>query len=213
MQNSRLSAHHLSLALSTAFLIFFTGPANALPGVDSDIFHHGLTLYGGYETGGGELNNGVLAGDGVSIHLGEFVRFRTGASHMRMHLSLGYRSNDDKGENSLGGSVKTSMTVLPVDFLVHFNRGGFNIGGGVTYHLLPTYSEETALGTEEVNFNSQLGYVLSVEFVGHREFMLGMRYNYIKYTPEDGSFTRGDTGETLQEIDGSNVGIYIGLYL
>lgn len=202
--------HFLALL---AFLGLFSQSAHAIPWVDPDIYDQGPAIYVGYWSGGDTLNGDFNAGDGMSFHVGFHNRFKTGIGHTNLQLSIGYRTNEANGEDGVGQPVTGSMFMFPIEFLGHFQMGGFNIGGGLAYHLLPVYSEKGLGVNRTIDFNSQLGFVLSAEFVAKKIFMAGIRYNIVEYTPTDGPFARSDTGQIVSKVDGSSVSFYIGLYL
>jgi hypothetical protein len=185
-------------------------------------YRQGVSLYAGYSQGSDTLReyNGdnLRAGDGFSYHMGWNADFKTGFARTALQWAIGYRSEDIDFKDDLGRSGSGSMTVFPVDMLGYFQLGLFRIGGGLTYHLFPSYTEEvhTSFGNSKttIDYDNQLGMVFGMEFVGIRApFFMGIRYTYIEYSPKDGPYVSSQTGETVAKVDGSTVGFYLGLHI
>jgi hypothetical protein len=185
------------------------------------VFRQGPSFYGGWSTGGDTLRTDggskLHAGDGTSVHIGWNADFKTGSARTALQWAIGYRWKEASFTDSLGRSGTAKMSVIPLDTLAYFQQGHFRVGGGLTYHLFPHYTEEVKGSlfdtTNTVDFNSQLGLIAAMEFVGiDAPFFLNFRFTYIVYKPEGGSYVDSQTNETVSEVNGSNFSIHAGFH-
>lgn len=156
----------------------------------------GDTLFTGVYTNGDTAS--VKAGSGVT--LGGGAVYRPVDGNFILEATIGYKIDLAAGSN---GDAK--FTRFPVDALAYFRFDQHRFGGGITYHLSPTFSCDIPGNcSSNVTFSNALGYVVQygyeIESRGGWIIDFGVRYTSISYRPQGG----------WGSVDGSSVGLFVG---
>ncbi len=141
-------------------------------------------------------------GDTDSIHAGSGVYFALGAAHLMFdkRLDVGIKGgmlfDAVTAENALGDKSILSFTRYPIDIFSHAWIGRHIIGGGISYHINPTFTSDRT--NHSANYHDALG--VYAEYLYHftgTGTALGLKYLMINYTNED----------TKEVANGSGLGI------
>ncbi|MEK6750195.1 MAG: hypothetical protein AABY83_13505 [Pseudomonadota bacterium] len=145
-------------------------------------------------------------GSTAELHGGALFTFAGGTKFAVNDLPLviettaGYKFDKVNGAN---GSA--SFSRIPLDVVALFSHSMLRAGGGITYHLNPSFTCDIAsICGGSVKFSNALGVVaqLGIELpIGKKSFDLGARYTSINYKPNSAG---------VSNVDGSAIGFYFG---
>ncbi len=144
------------------------------------------------------LDNGetdsIRAGSGAYLALG--IAHLIFDRQMDIGLKGGILLDQVTSENDLGDKSTLSFTRYPIDIFSHLWLGRHIIGGGVSYHVNPTFKSDA--NSHSTDYENTLG--VYAEYLYHfvnTGTALGVKYINISYTNESSGI----------ETDGSGVGI------
>ena len=129
-------------------------------------------------------------GETDSIHAGSGVYFALGAAHLMFdkRLDVGIKGgilfDAVTAENTVGDKSLLSFTRYPIDIFSHAWIGRHIIGGGISYHIDPTFTSERT--HHSADYNDALG--VYGEYLYHftgTGTALGLKYLMIKYKNKD----------------------------
>ena len=159
----------------------------------------GLT-YGGDKIAKIEYDNGdnvdIRGGGLLLIGVGGLYRFD---QNWEAQLSLNYQFDRANAKNG-----DATFDRFPVDLLGFYRMGAHRFGGGITYHMNPTFDSnfDIANGKQRIDFDDAVGAVIEYDYFFNDSISLGARYVNIKYKSPDIS---GD-------LDGSYGGVFVNGY-
>jgi hypothetical protein len=136
----------------------------------------------------------IRAGSGAYLALG--VAHLIFDQQMDIGLKGGILLDQVTAENDLGDKSTLSFTRYPIDFFSHLWLGRHIMGGGISYHINPTFKSDA--NSHSTDYENALG--VYAEYLYHfvnTGTALGVKYINISYTNESSGI----------ETDGSGVGI------
>ncbi len=161
----------LAIAISTAAISAHSNENIPTLGLHFGYGFGGETLV---DTGDEELKagSGLLFGGFVQVPLtsnnAQPVFAKLGMSYMRDSISA---SDGD-----------ASFDKFPIDALVMTQVNNVKFGAGLTYHLNPTYEEDSDYGDYEVEFDNALGFIVEGDLtLPNSSVEFGLRYTKIDY--------------------------------
>lgn len=166
----------------------------------------GLVLGMELSSGGDEI---ARLSDGESVKAGELLYFGAGYDFtlnrddtLRLRTMLGYKFVHLNASN---GDVKFNRA--PLDVALIKRTGSFSFGGGLSYHLSPTYDGTVNGANTRINFDDSLGYALQGSYNFGQKTELGIRLLSIDYKANQ-SFVMPD-GSVTKKLNGNSAGIYL----
>lgn len=141
-------------------------------------------------------------GETDSIRAGSGAYLALGLAHLifdkqiDIGLKGGILLDEATAENDLGDKTTLSFTRYPIDLFSHLWLGRHIFGGGISYHINPTFKSNA--NGDSKNYENALG--IYAEYLYHfvnTGTALGVKYISISYKNED----------TSKETDGSGIGI------
>lgn len=152
--------------------------------------------------GGDDLGEDIRGGGDMSLSYGRLFPLDNN-THLQLGVGLKY---DYTGASN--GDIWFYR--IPLELMLFKESGPFRAGGGLVYHFAPTYEAEVNGISSKIDFDDAVGIALQVDLFFKTNFSVGIRYEYISYTPEYFIYTPSQ--ELLYSVDGSSLGIYGSLY-
>jgi len=151
----------------------------------------------------------MKAGTGLQSEFGYDAKL---TENIGVRYLIGYKYNTVDFRES-----KHEFLTFPASMLVYYRKNRISFGGGLTYHMNPSYRgtvNESTPGSQDdpVDFDNALGFSALVDFSLSRDnnVMLEIRYTNIKY--DSGQVALSTNGPRTQRressFDGSNLAIF-----
>lgn len=174
-------------ALSCAASIFALNANAETPVNDADLGAHFL-LTGGLTYGGDKIAKITYTnGDSVDIRAGGLLLIGGGGvyqfnNNWETQLSINYQFDRANARNG-----DATFDRYPIDLLGFYRIGAHRFGGGVSYHLNPTFDSDFDLvnGKQKIEFDNAVGAVIEYDYFFNNSIALGARYVNIKYKSSD----------------------------
>lgn len=143
----------------------------------------------------------VKANQGLGLMLGSLFYGKNPDWQMQITAGIKYRSVD-----SSNGGVR--FTAFPIELIGFYNTDMVRLGLGATYHINPAVKTSGAVGGNDVELDSTLGYIVQLGFRTGRQggFSVDFRYTAIEFS---GETTRGGFTQPLTDVSGDSAGIYV----
>ena len=183
--------------VSLIFLLFSAYPASA--------WSEKVVLEIGIHAGGDELVQvSFNTGDVSTIQAGALLSLNYGiAFDLSPDLEAQFTAGIKFDEvSAINGSV--TFTRYPINFLVYYKHGDWNIGGGVTYHINPTLNGSGISSGLFASYENATGYIIDAMYFFERQSYIGFRYTNIDYR------TLGSANTTSDPVDGNSFGLVFG---
>lgn len=140
-----------------------------------------------------------IGGGSGSVEAGGLLSLAVGAQietsdDVNMVVTVGWKSDSI---NAVNGELEFSR--LPINALALYVMGQWQVGGGITYHMNPEYSENSPFANVTAKFDDAVGFLADVRYFYSERSYVGGRYTMIDY--EIGSIT----------VDGNSIGITAGI--
>ncbi len=161
----------LAIAISTAALSAHSNESIPTIGLHFGYGFGGETLV---DTGEDELKSGsgLLFGAFTQVPL-------TSDNSQSLFAKLGMSYMRDSVSATDGDA---SFDKFPIDALLMTQVNNLKFGAGLTYHLNPTYEEDSAFGDYEVEFDNALGFIVEADLtIPNSSIEFGLRYTKIDY--------------------------------
>ena len=170
--------------------------AESIPAQTHMVGTFGIT-YGGDKLATVHYTNG----DDQDIHGGGLLLFGLGVDHQfgnqwELQATLNYLFDTSHAEN---GDVTFSR--WPLDVLAFYRNGPHRIGGGITYHMNPTFDADTPAVNFTVDFDDAVGGIIEYDYFFTENVSLGVRGTLIDYK-SDGN----------ESISGNSIGLILNGY-
>ena len=165
--------------------------ADVKPMVQLAISGGGDTLNEAHDADGDTTS--LTAGAGVSIEIGLDMQLTPTVPELSTQAFVGYKYDSVEATN---GDVDFSRITLNI--LESYRIGKIKLGGGLTYHLNPTYSEDIDHIEGEFNYDNALGGIIQVGYEVDPTVTIGLRAMIINYEKEG----------TTEEKNGNSFGIF-----
>ncbi len=164
-----------------------------------------LALDMGLHFGGDELAE-VFISDGYyyqyeeSIDAGELLSLSIGAEIdlteiITLQATIGYKIDSVSGDNA-----DVHFERFPLNVMVFSNNGPWRYGGGLTYHLDPSFETSGDLAQPDIAFDDAVGFVAEVDYFLTENFFIGGRVTIIDY----------DFVNSTVSADGDSIGLVLG---
>lgn len=114
-------------------------------------------------------------GEGVALSLGVSID----APAVETRLKAGWKY---KGISASNGDIDWQR--FPIDALVLYKVDQWRFGGGLTYHLNPTFRGSGVASVLDVDFDNALGALAEIDFYVSPQLYLGAVYTMIEYEPK-----------------------------
>jgi len=139
--------------------------------------HFGIG-FGGYTFAETSNNEEVEAGGGLLF--GAFTQIplaQGSAQPVFAKLGMSYMRDSVDAEDG-----DASFTKFPIDALVMTQVNSVKFGAGLTYHLNPTYKEDSPYVSGEVEFDNAVGLLIEADYsFANSNAEFGLRYTKIDY--------------------------------
>lgn len=184
----------LSFSLLALAFVFVAKPASAAK----------LALGIGLHGGGDELVRVIYSsGSTSSVRAGQLISLSIGAAfnvapNLAGRVTFGY-----KGDGVTASNGDVSFTRYPVNALLFYQTGNFDIGGGLTYHMSPKLKGTGSASFVNTDFDDATGLLLEGDYYFSGTSYFGVRYTSIDYSVKSSSIT----------VDGNSIGIVLGFLL
>lgn len=163
-----------------------------------------LNLEIGLHAGGDELVRVIYAGGSTSsVRAGQLLSVAIGAGfditpNIASRLTFGYKTDFATASN---GDV--SFSRFPINWLLLYKAGSFQIGGGLTYHMSPQLKGTGAAAYINTDFNDATGLLFETDYFFSQNTYFGFRYTSINYTLKSTSIS----------VNGDSIGVVLGTLL
>lgn len=163
-----------------------------------------LNLEVGLHAGGDELVRVIYtSGSSSSVKAGQLLSLAIGAGfniskNLASRITFGYKTDFATATN---GDV--SFSRYPVNLLLLYKAGRFQLGGGITYHISPKLSGSGVASFVNTDFDNATGGLLEADYFFSQSSYFGFRYTSINYTLKSTSIS----------VDGNSVGVVLGALL
>lgn len=184
----------LSRILFVVFLGMAVQPANAAK------FAMELGLHGG----GDELVRVIYSsGSTSSVRAGQLISLSIGAGfdltqNLTSRLTFGY-----KGDGVTASNGDVTFSRYPINWLLLYRTGYYQIGGGLTYHMSPKLKGTGAASFVNAEFDDATGALLEADYFFSPRSYFGFRFTSIDYKLKSSSTS----------VNGNSVGIVLGALL
>lgn len=160
-----------------------------------------LALEMGLHAGGDDLITATFtSGTTQTVKAGQLISLSIGAGfdiskQVESRVTYGIKVDEVSASN---GSIDFAR--YPLDMLVLYKAGMWDLGGGLTYHMSPKLSGSGAASIPTIKFDNALGYLLEADRFYSQRAYFGFRYTSIDYKV---------TGYNVT-VSGNSIGVVIG---
>lgn len=95
-----------------------------------------------------------------------------------------------------------TWTRLPLELIAYYNSSKHKVGAGISYHISNKLDGSGVASSLTQDFDNELGYVVSYEYLMSSKMSFVARYTMIEYTPTGGGIS----------ANGNSVGLGISMY-